>query len=160
VQHIPATLVQQMPGVPASLLGLSGGSLVANRYYQADVTYWVDPRTGVLIDQQEKGVSYLHGPTGQGYLTVADFNLRMTDASSRALAAQMTLIRLTAPGGRRGARPDPDPPGRDPGRPVPHAARPSPHPPGAPVTSSARRAGHLIRPARRSPHPLAAPGET
>ena len=70
------------------------------------MTYWVDPRTGVLIDQQEKGLSYLRGPTGPGYLTVADFNLRMTDASRRALAAeanknatQLTLIRLTAPVG-------------------------------------------------------------
>lgn len=51
-------------------------------------------------------MSYLRGPTGQGYLTAADFNLRMTGASSRALAAeanknaaQMTLIRLTAPVG-------------------------------------------------------------
>ena len=147
MQHIPATLVQQMPGVPASLLGLSGGSLVANRYYQADVTYWVDPRTGVLIDQQEKGVSYLHGPTGQGYLTVADFNLRMTDASSRALAAganknaaQMTPIRLTAPVG-----------GVVLGLILILLAA---IPAGRYRTQPGR---HLIRPARRSPHPPAAP---
>ena len=137
-----------MAGVPASLLGLSGGSLVANRYYQVDVTYWVDPRTGVLIDQQEKGLPYLRGPTGPGYLTVADCNLRMTDVSRRALAAeanknaaQLTLIRLTAPVG------------------------------GvvlglililldAILFSWYRtlRGCHLIRPARRSPQPPAAPG--
>jgi hypothetical protein len=123
---------------------------VANRYYQADVTYWVDPRTGVLIDQQEKGVSYLHGPTGQGYLTVADFNLRMTDASSRALAAganknaaQMTLIRLTAPVG-----------GVVLGLILILLAA---IPAGRYRTQPGR---HLIRPARRSPHPPAAPGET
>lgn len=105
VQHIPATLVQQMPGVPDSLLGLHGsGNVVANRYYQADVTYWVDPRTGVLVDQQERGLSVLRGPTGQGQLTVAHFDLRMTAASRRALAAeasrnaaQIAMVRLTGP---------------------------------------------------------------
>jgi hypothetical protein len=89
VQHIPVTAVQQMPGIPAALLGLprSQGSVAATRYFQADVTYWVEPRTGVLIDQAERGRSVLRGPGGRGELDVADFNLRMTAASRSQLAA-------------------------------------------------------------------------
>jgi hypothetical protein len=89
VQHIPPTLVQRLPGVPGSLLGLpaSRGNVTASRYYQADVTYWVDPRTGVLINEAERGRSVLRGPGGRGQLTAAAFDLRMTKASQGQLAA-------------------------------------------------------------------------
>ncbi|HEX3750789.1 MAG TPA: DUF3068 domain-containing protein [Streptosporangiaceae bacterium] len=88
VQHVPATLVDQMTGVPTSLLGISGPSqnVVANRYYQATNTFWVDPRTGVLVDEEVKGQSYLTGPTGQGKLVAANFDLRMNQASRQSLA--------------------------------------------------------------------------
>jgi hypothetical protein len=90
VQHVPATLVDQMTGVPTSLLGISGPSknVVANRYYQATNTFWVDPRTGVLVDEEVKGQSYLTGPTGQGKLVAANFDLRMDQASRQSLANQ------------------------------------------------------------------------
>jgi hypothetical protein len=108
VQHIPATVVQQMPGVPSSLLGLRGAvrSVVADRYYQADVTYWVDPRTGVLIDQTERGLSLLRGPGGRGKLVAADFDLKMSQSSRRQLAAlanknaaSKALVQVTGPVG-------------------------------------------------------------
>jgi hypothetical protein len=83
VQHVPATLVNQMTGVPTSLLGISGPSsnVVANRYYQATNTFWVDPRTGVLVDEEVKGQSYLTGPNGQGKLVAVNLDLRMNQAS-------------------------------------------------------------------------------
>jgi hypothetical protein len=89
-QHVPATLVDQMTGVPTSLLGISGASnnVVANRYYEATNTFWVDPRTGVLVDEEVKGQSYLTGPGGQGSLVAADFDLRMDQASRQSLADQ------------------------------------------------------------------------
>jgi hypothetical protein len=89
VQHIPPTLVQRLPGVPGSLLGLpaSAGNVTASRYYQADVTYWVDPRTGVLVNEEERGRSVLRGPGGRGQLVAAAFDLWMTAASRRQLAA-------------------------------------------------------------------------
>jgi hypothetical protein len=106
VQHIPATVVQQMPGVPISLLGLRGParSVVADRYFQGDVTFWVDPRTGVLVDQEERGRSVLRGPGGRGELVAADFDLRMSASSRRQLAAladknaaSIAAVRTTGP---------------------------------------------------------------
>jgi len=88
-QRIPVTVVQQMPGVPTSLLGLPGPSrnIVADRTFQASITFWVDPRTGVPIKAEERILSVLRGPGGQGRLTVADADLTMTPDSQRALAA-------------------------------------------------------------------------
>ena len=88
-QRIPVTVVQQMPGVPTSLLGLPGPSrnVVADRTFQASITFWVDPRTGVPIKAEERILSVLRGPGGQGRLMVADADLTMTPDSQRALAA-------------------------------------------------------------------------
>jgi hypothetical protein len=88
-QRIPVTVVQQLPGVPTSLLGLRGPSrnVVANRTFQATNTFWVDPRTGVPVNLRERILSVLHAPGGQGRLMVANADLTMTPASQRALAA-------------------------------------------------------------------------
>ncbi len=89
IQHIPSTPVAQLAGVPSSLLGLRGkaGNVVADRYYQADNTFWVDPRTGVVIDIEQRVLSVLRGPDGQGKLVVADMDLKMSGSSRRQLAA-------------------------------------------------------------------------
>jgi hypothetical protein len=107
-QRIPATVVQQLPGVPTSLLGLHGPSrnVVADRSFQASNTFWVDPRTGVPVAVEERILSVLHGPGGQGRLTVATADLTTTPASQRALAAVarqnaafITTLRQTGPVG-------------------------------------------------------------
>ena len=89
VQHIPPTVVAQLAGVPSSLLGLHGkqGNVVADRYYQADNTFWVDPRTGVPIDIEQRVLSTLRGRGGRGELVVADMDLKMSGSSSRQMAA-------------------------------------------------------------------------
>src|ERR1700722_3327527 len=105
-QLIPVTVVQQMPGVPTSLLGLPGPSrnVVADRTFQASNTFWVDPRTGVPVKAEERILSYLQGPGAQGRLMVADADLTMTPDSQRALAAvarqnaaSITTLRQTGP---------------------------------------------------------------
>ena len=107
-QRIPVTVVQQLPGIPTVLLGLPGTSrnVVASRTFQASNTFWVDPRTGVPVSAEERILSVLHGPGGQGHLMVADADLRMTPASQRALAAvarqnaaSITTLRQTGPAG-------------------------------------------------------------
>jgi hypothetical protein len=107
-QHIPTTLVAQMPGVPASLLGLpaADGNLLANRFYTANNTFLVDPRTGIAVFIQEQIVSLLHGQNGQGTLTGVRVNLKMRPSSSRSLAdlankeaAMITQVRQTGPVG-------------------------------------------------------------
>ena len=89
-QHVPATKVDVMTGVPTSLLGIKGPSrnVVANRYYTADNTFWVDPRTGVLVDEEVKGQSYLTAANGQGKLNAVSLDLRMSPASRHSLADQ------------------------------------------------------------------------
>ena len=105
-QRIPVTVVQQLPGVPTSLLGVPGPSrnIVADRTFQASNTFWVDPRTGVPVSAEEQILSVLHGPGGQGSLAVASADLTMTPASQRALAevarqnaASITTVRQTGP---------------------------------------------------------------
>ena len=106
VQHIPLTPVAQLAGVPWSLLGLRGktGNVVADRYYQADNTFWVNPRTGVLIDIEQRILSVLHGPGGHGQLVAADADLKMSRSSQHQLAAlatknaaSMRMLRITGP---------------------------------------------------------------
>jgi hypothetical protein len=89
-QSVPATKVDVMTGVPTSLLGISGPSrnVVANRYWEATNTFWVDPRTGVLVDEEVKGQSYLQDTSGQGKLTAVSLDLRMDQASRQSLAKQ------------------------------------------------------------------------
>ena len=105
-QRIPVTVVQQLPGVPTSLLGLRGPSrnVVANRTFQATNTFWVDPRTGVPVNVEERILSVLHASGGRGHLMVANADLTMTPASQRALAAvarqnaaAITTVRQEAP---------------------------------------------------------------
>jgi hypothetical protein len=68
-QQIPATVVQQLPGVPTSLFGLSGPA-----------------RTGVPIDAEERIRSVLYVPAGRTQLVVASADLTMTPGSQRWLA--------------------------------------------------------------------------
>ena len=103
---VEVTVVAQMPDVPTSLLGLPGPSrnVVADRTFQASNTFWVDPRTGVPVKAEERILSVLRGPGGQGRLMVADADLTMTPGSQRALAAvarqnaaSITTLRQTGP---------------------------------------------------------------
>ncbi|MBO0804718.1 MAG: DUF3068 domain-containing protein [Nocardiopsaceae bacterium] len=105
-QHIPATQVQKVPNIPMSLLGIPGASytVTANRTYQATSTFWVDPRTGIPIDVEEKVTSQLHDPSDIGSLTVVSADLKMTPSNQASLAAysgdrasQITLLRLIGP---------------------------------------------------------------
>jgi hypothetical protein len=91
-QHILPTLVERLPGVPSRLLGLPGPArtVLASRYYQAENTFWIDPRTGVVLSVEEKIRSVLHGPGGRGHLLVVAADLRMGQSTRRALAALAT----------------------------------------------------------------------
>jgi hypothetical protein len=110
-QHIPTLEVTQMAGVPSSLLGLPArdGNVVAGEFYQADNSFTVDPRTGIVIDITEKISTVLHGPGGKGTLVAADLDLKLTRASIVSLAAltnktamQIALVRETGPIGLGG----------------------------------------------------------
>lgn len=104
--HIPATTVQKVPGISMSLLGVPGATytVTANRTYAADVTYWIDPRTGSPINLEEKISSQLHDPADIGSLTLASADLKMTASTQASLAAysgrladEITLVGLAGP---------------------------------------------------------------
>lgn len=73
--------------MPGELLGRRGGgaAVPVDRYYRAEATYWVDPRTGAPIDQRQRVLSTLRPKEGPGRLVVADLTLRMTPESRKAL---------------------------------------------------------------------------
>jgi hypothetical protein len=90
VQTIPATKVTDpVPDVPGNLLGLSGKAankaIPVDRYYESRATYWIDPRTGAPLDQQQQVLSTLRAKSGPGQLVVANMNLRLTAESQKVL---------------------------------------------------------------------------
>lgn len=141
VVRIPETRVAgELPAVPGALLGRGedAPAVQVDRYYRAEGTYWVDPRTGAPVDQRQRVLSELRPRQGPGRLVVADFTLRMTPESRHALQARsddgagkirilktvlplvcggagLLLIAagalLTVNGGRRGGDPDGPAPG-------------------------------------------------
>jgi hypothetical protein len=91
VEHIPATkLDRKVPDLPGGLLGLDKkiGAVAVDPYYEADVTYWVDPRTGTPLNERQKVLSTLQAKQGPGRLVVADMDLQMTDTVQRTLLAK------------------------------------------------------------------------
>lgn len=105
VQHIPDTKVGTEPSVPGNLLGLpkKSGIVTADRYYKADVTFWIDPQTGTLVNQEQQVHSELRTTSG-GMLVAADLDLKMVDASQKHLVStatssgqQIMLLRTAGP---------------------------------------------------------------
>jgi Porin PorA len=165
VQTIPATKTDTVKGLPPSLLGFKKkpgahfpgldtktGSLTADEYYASVVTVWVDPRTGAPVNQEEALKTTLRTRDGVDRLTVANLDLKMTDASQKDLvkltndnATVVALAKTTGPlialvvglvaliagfvlvatGRRRGDDADP-PAAADPGPPATAAETPAP----------------------------------
>lgn len=106
VQHVSSTLVQEIPNTPISVLGVPGISynVTARRYYQADNTYWVDPRTGDPVNVEEKITSTLTDPAGDASLTVASADLKMAPSAQAFLvgvarngASEISFLKVTGP---------------------------------------------------------------
>lgn len=106
VQRVPSTVVQKMPGVPMSLLGVPGASynVIANRTFSSVNTFWVDPRTGVPVDIEEKVDSALTDPAGISSRTMVSGDFRLSPSSQATLAAmanvtaaEVSFLRVTGP---------------------------------------------------------------
>ncbi|MGI8328880.1 DUF3068 domain-containing protein [Actinomadura scrupuli] len=87
VQTIPETKVSAIPGIPADLLGLDKkkGNLPADLMFQATITMWVDPRTGVPVSQEENIRSTARTKDGAGQLTLSTADLKTVPESQQAL---------------------------------------------------------------------------
>jgi hypothetical protein len=107
VQTIPATKVPSPTSeLPGNLLGLPGTAAVpVDRYHQATVSYWIDARTGIPLDQrQEARVTMRPRAGGPGELVLVDMTMLLTpqakaDFLDRAgdTAADIRMIELIIP---------------------------------------------------------------
>jgi hypothetical protein len=80
VEHVPPTQTgtQQVPG---SLVGSSQNLVALPEYYAATNTYWVDPRTGGVLDSNSDSDQYLRDTIDGQNLTLFHGDLVMTPAS-------------------------------------------------------------------------------
>jgi hypothetical protein len=101
--EIPRTKVGDRD-VPASVVGETGtGNVTADSYYTAEKTYFVEPKTGAIIDQQVSQDSTL-AVDGEDRVTVTKADLKYTQATVDAnvkdfktKASQLTLVSSTLP---------------------------------------------------------------
>jgi Porin PorA len=79
VERVPPTQsgTQQVPG---SLVGSSQNLVTLPQFYTATSTYWVDPRTGGVLDSNANSKQYLRNTNGQD-LILFNGDLVMTPAS-------------------------------------------------------------------------------
>jgi hypothetical protein len=87
VQTVPESRLGTVPGIPADLLGLGKrkGNLAVDLFFQATITMWVDPRTGVPVNQEENIRSTARTKGGAGRLTLSAANIKTTPNSQKDL---------------------------------------------------------------------------
>lgn len=93
--------------VPASLLGLPDAPLTANRFYENNRIFWVEPTTGVVIKQTENQKQQLEDPAGgadpltilETSSTFSDETVNANVADYKTKASQLSLIKSTGPVG-------------------------------------------------------------
>jgi outer membrane biosynthesis protein TonB len=73
--------------LPGSLVGMSQATVTLPQFYQAHVTYWIDPDTGVLLKAIQGEKVFLRNPSGAQALLLFNGNLVMTPASVKGLVA-------------------------------------------------------------------------
>jgi len=80
VEQVPPTQsgTQKVPG---SLIGSSQNLVTLPEYYAATNTYWVDPRTGGVLDSNSNSKQYLRNTANGQDLLLFDGDLVMTPAS-------------------------------------------------------------------------------
>jgi DUF3068 family protein len=73
--------------VPGSLVNQSASSVTLPQFFQAQITYWIDPVTGALLNVTENQKLTLRDSTGAQALLLFDANLVATTASVDRLLA-------------------------------------------------------------------------
>jgi hypothetical protein len=74
--------------VPGSLVGQSASSVTLPQFYQGQITFWIDPVTGALLNVTQKEKLTLRDSTGAQALLLFDANLIATTDSVDRLVAQ------------------------------------------------------------------------
>lgn len=89
VQNIPSTKIAHLGGLSGTVLGLpkQRGLVKADRYWSATITFWVDPRTGVPVKQQEQIRNTIRSVDGEASMDAGSADLVTTEASQKSLRA-------------------------------------------------------------------------
>jgi hypothetical protein len=104
-EKIDPTSIGETWGVPGSQLGMDPkGTYDYQKIYSATVTLWVDPRSGVIVDQRQQVQAKLQTLDGIDRVTAYSGDLRVTPASRKAqiskaddLAMKVTLYKTAGP---------------------------------------------------------------
>ena len=103
VENEPATMNGHQT-LPGSLVGMSQSSVTLPQFYQAQVTYWIDPDTGALLKANQNEKVSLQDSSGTQVLLLFNGNLVMTQDSVNRLVAQdrterdkMTMVTTILP---------------------------------------------------------------
>jgi len=80
VEQVPPTQTGTQ-NVPGSLVGSTQQTVTLPQLYAATNTYWVDPRTGGVLDTTQKQKVYLHDASGGKDLLLFNGTLAMTPGS-------------------------------------------------------------------------------
>ena len=103
-ERIEPSSIDMLPIVPGELLGLPKGNYSASKMYSADITLWVDPRTGIIVDQRQQISADLQTGDGMGKGNILSADLRMNDKTKASqvkkandAASTIQLLRLTGP---------------------------------------------------------------
>lgn len=103
-ERIDPTSIEKQQGIPGSVIGLDAKTNYdLDKMYAADITLWVDPRSGIVIDMRQ--VLDVKVVTSDGQQVPAlTGDLRMTDATRKTLidkandnASKIHQIRTTGP---------------------------------------------------------------
>jgi hypothetical protein len=86
VMHVGPTPIAKLDSFSGQLLGLDPKKTYAvDRVYEANVSMWVDPRTGSPVNREQQVTTTLRTADGTGSMTAASFHLKMTPDSQKAL---------------------------------------------------------------------------
>ncbi|MEW2357854.1 DUF3068 domain-containing protein, partial [Spirillospora sp. NPDC029432] len=101
VQQVPNTKTAAVDTkLPAKMLGLKANApdQKVDRYSQATITVWVDPRTGIPVKHRQQIHSTVQTADGKGRMTVASADLHTVPASVRGLVdmANSTAFKISA----------------------------------------------------------------
>jgi hypothetical protein len=93
-QPIPPTKVAERE-VPGHLVGAPDQpTVVADRYYTTTRTYWVEPRTGIIVKGQEDAKTTLRGPSGEDAVTLMEGKVTLVDKDVQKMVDTANSARL------------------------------------------------------------------
>lgn len=91
-QEVPAQVIRSIP-VPGSLVGSSAGEVPAAVVHSSNRAVLVEPRSGVVVSQQESPVTVLQGPDGSPGAVLLSGTFSWTDATVEDALARAADVR-------------------------------------------------------------------